>query len=554
MISWIQNHLIRHGRWIFITLLTVIIVAFVFTIGNTPGCTTDRSGYEENYFYGHDLNSSYEMEALSEKVSLSAILKTGRPLQNQQQFQAQLMNRVALLHLADEMDIPAPSESSLATYIQSQAAFRGPDGQFSRDAYTRFVDNIETDPNMRQEIIILVLEEDYRISQVEKAISGPGYFLPSEALSQVQRNETELELVIAEIDYNEFSPEIATEEAGLKQFYEENIQRYQIQERIQASYIKFPTEKYESSVDLSEEQLREHFITNRARFVSAYNEANPVVEDANEEELSPPPVVTFEDVRIDVVEDLEAQTAQKLANQAAQDFVLSLYRNSIQLASPEFQEQLDANTLELVEITPYTEEEASGRGLSAEMLKSAFTLSKDRYFSDAYKVDDGYGVLIFSDRLPPETPEYEAVSETVESDYKAEEKRRLFNEEGIRLKSELAALLDAEVGFAQASETLGMKVTEVEKFKVSEAPRTINATALQHAKNMNEAELSSMLTSGDTGLFVYVVSKTVPTIEVDDEKLTQANDFLQRYGAYISSSMRINELITNGLPPEDLSE
>jgi hypothetical protein len=55
MISWIQHHLIRHGRWVFLSLLAVIIVAFVFTIGNTPGCTTDRSGYEENLYYGIDL-------------------------------------------------------------------------------------------------------------------------------------------------------------------------------------------------------------------------------------------------------------------------------------------------------------------------------------------------------------------------------------------------------------------------------------------------------------------------------------------------------------------
>ena len=60
MISWIQNHLIRHGRWIFISLLVVIIVAFVFTIGNTPGCTTNRSNYVAENFFGYDLNSPNE--------------------------------------------------------------------------------------------------------------------------------------------------------------------------------------------------------------------------------------------------------------------------------------------------------------------------------------------------------------------------------------------------------------------------------------------------------------------------------------------------------------
>ena len=82
MISWIQNHLIRHGRWIFLSLLAVIIVAFVFTIGNTPGCTSNQGAYQEQNFYGHDLNSSREMGIIGEKVSLSALLNTGLPIQS----------------------------------------------------------------------------------------------------------------------------------------------------------------------------------------------------------------------------------------------------------------------------------------------------------------------------------------------------------------------------------------------------------------------------------------------------------------------------------------
>ena len=192
MISWIQNHLIKHGRWVFLTLLAIIIIAFVFTIGNTPGCTSNQSNYTKQLFYGYDLNSSHEMNSLSKKVSLSAILRSGRPIQNEQQFQSQLTGRIALLHLADEIGVPPPGQEAISTYIQSMAAFRGPDGQFSPDAYTRFIDSIESNPNMQQDLIVVVLEEDYRIDQVRKVLYGPGYFLPSEANSQVQRSETEL--------------------------------------------------------------------------------------------------------------------------------------------------------------------------------------------------------------------------------------------------------------------------------------------------------------------------------------------------------------------------
>ena len=141
MISWIQNHLIRHGRWIFLSLLALIIVAFVFTIGNTPGCTTDRSGYQENLFYGIDLNAPREREVIIEKVQLSAFLN-GQQIRSEEQFQSQLTSRIALLHLADELGVPAPDQASLADFITTKNAFRGADGEFSADAYTSFVDNI----------------------------------------------------------------------------------------------------------------------------------------------------------------------------------------------------------------------------------------------------------------------------------------------------------------------------------------------------------------------------------------------------------------------------
>ena len=123
MISWIQNHLIRHGRWIFISLLVVIIVAFVFTVGNTPGCTTNRSNYVAENFFGYDLNSPIDQEILGQRTNLSQLLSTGRPVQNNQQFAQLIPQRVALLHLADLMSVPAPSIEALGEYLRTRPLF-----------------------------------------------------------------------------------------------------------------------------------------------------------------------------------------------------------------------------------------------------------------------------------------------------------------------------------------------------------------------------------------------------------------------------------------------
>ncbi|MDC3132550.1 hypothetical protein OA542_02305, partial [Opitutae bacterium] len=115
MISWIQNHLIRHGRWIFISLLAVIIIAFVFTIGNTPGLTTDDSNYEERLIFGVDVNNQKAMDELAGTVGLSYLLRTKSELRNQNQFQSELANRIAQLYLIEKIGLPNPTQAELRT-------------------------------------------------------------------------------------------------------------------------------------------------------------------------------------------------------------------------------------------------------------------------------------------------------------------------------------------------------------------------------------------------------------------------------------------------------
>jgi peptidyl-prolyl cis-trans isomerase D len=551
MISWIQNHLIRHGRWIFLTLLSVIIVAFVFTIGNTPGCTSDQSAYREQNFYGYDLNSPREMGIISEKVSLSAIINTGRPIQSEQQFQSQVTSRIALLHLAEEIGVPAPDQKTLEGYIMTKAAFRGADDQFSRDAYTSFVDNIESNPRMPQGLFVAVLEEDYRIDQIGSALSGPGYLLPAEALALTQRNETSLKLATAEINYAAFTPEITPTEEALIAYYSANNSRYEIAERIQASYIIFSAANYADQVIAAQESdLRPHFIANRARFIAAHKATQPKTEDAAAEM----PAVTFEDVRDAVATDLATEGAQRLANEAAQGFAYALYRDDVEQESAAFNQLLNQSGLTLTEIAPYTAEGAARRALSPEMLESAFALSKSRYFSDAYAIEGGFGVLIYTGRIAPEIPAFETVQAVVTVDYTAEEKRRLFNENGERLETALKAKITEGSTFVEAAEALALKATENEIFKIGDAPRTFNQAALQKAQNMDAGEISPMLTSGAVGTFVYVEEKSVPEITSEDENLVQARSFLQRYASYVSSNALVSELVAYGISEDTAAE
>lgn len=550
MISWIQNHLIRHGRWIFLSLLALIIVAFVFTIGNTPGCTTDRSGYEENLFYGIDLNSPRERDALIEKVQLSAFLD-GQEIRSDEAFQSMLTGRVARLHLAEEIGVPAPGQSALTEYIQTKNAFRGSEGEFSPEAYTRFVDQIESNPRTPQGLVLEVLTENYRIEQVEAALSGPGYLLPSEALAQAQRNRTEYTLETAELSFADFDPEIEAGEEALRAYYEDNQLSYEIPERIRASYVRFEQADFADQVPQSgDAELREHFIANRAEFVEVAETARETSGD--EEEDAEAPSVTFEDVREAVEASYKEARAKRLANEAAQNFAFTLYDDEIQRDSAAFNTLINQSGVRLTQIEPYTLQGASQRALPEDMLESAFALGGNRYYSDAFELDDGFGILIYDGRMAPEIPDFETVENEIRASYIAEEKRRLFNERGEALKDELESKVAEEnVAFAEAAESLGLAVQSFDTFPLREAPQELNSSALQRAQRMQAGDISAMITAGQSGLFVNLVDKEVPEIPEGDEDLTQAEDFLGRFSAFSSSNAYLNELVTRGLPAEN---
>lgn len=558
MISWIQHHLIRHGRWIFLSLLALIIVAFVFTIGATPGCTTDRSGYKENLFYGIDLNSPRESEVIIEKIQLSAFLD-GQQIRSDEQFQNQLTSRIALLQLAEKIGVPSPSQETLADYITTKAAFRGDDGEFSADSYAKFVDSMESNPLSSQGLVIVVLEEDYRINQIDSVLSGPGYLLPSEAIAQTQRNATELNLVTAELKYADFMPEIAVEETTLREYYDANALRYEIPERIKASYVFFDLKGYVEKVpEPSEAELREHFISNQDGFVADYESTKPEpAESVAGGEVETPKEadkVTFSDVREAVTQSYLTEQETRMANEAAQGFAYTLYRDEIKHDSAAFVALINDSNLSLTEIEPYTFAGASQRALSSDLLESAFKLGGNRYYSDAYAVDGGFAVLLYEGRIAPEIPEFEAVQSKVINDYKTDEKRRLFNEKGESLQAELKTKIVEGIEFVEAAGALGLGTATFETFSVQEAPRELNRSALQLAQGMQAGDISPMLTSDGTGIFVYLVNKNIPEIASDNEELKQAEDFLARYAAYTSGSSFANELVILGLPEDTVEE
>jgi hypothetical protein len=306
----------------------------------------------------------------------------------------------------------------------------------------------------------------------------------------------------------------------------------------------------------SETELREHFLSKQDSFVADYELTKPAESVADVEEETPKEAntVTFSDVREAVTQSYLVEQKARMANEAAQGFAYTLYRDEIKRDSAAFNELLNEANLSLTEIEPYTLAGAKQHALSSDLLESAFKLGGNRYYSDAYAVDGGFAVLLYGGRIAPEIPEFEAVQSELTNDYKTDEKRRLFNEKGESLQAKLKAKIAEGIDFSEAAEALGLSTVSFNTFSVEEAPRDLNRSALQLAQSMQSGDISPMITSDGRGIFIYIADKTVPEIASDNEDLAQAKDFLARYAAYTSGSAFTDELVFLGLPKEAAEE
>ena len=279
-----------------------------------------------------------------------------------------------------------------------------------------------------------------------------------------------------------------------------------------------------------------------------------VILSCGKDEVEEAPTITFETVRDAVAASLQTESAERLANEAAQAFAYKLYRDDIKHDSAAFNQLINESNLTLIPIEPYTAQSAAQRALSPKMLESAFSLNANRYYSDAYPVKGAFAVLIYEGRIAPELPAFETVKAEVTANYTADKKRELYSEKGESLKAELEAKVAEGISFADAAEALDLGTNSFDAFKVDEAPRELDRSVLQTAQGMVAGTISPMLTADEIGTFVYLESKEVPEIAADNEDLKQSAQFLSYLSSSVSRSSLVNELVAKGLPEEDAPE
>ena len=540
MISWIQHHLIRHGRWIFISLLAIIIIAFVFTIGNTPGLTTNDSNYEKRVVFGVDINNPNQMDKLAAAVSMSRLLQTKTEFNNNDQFQNALANRIVQLHLLKAIQIPRPDSVSLQTYITTIPYFQDDNGQFENARYNSFLSLIKDAEQMDESTFIEVLSDDYRIKELESVIEGPGYYTDAQIRIITDKQNTLYEIYNVKLDYESYKADVDTSESNLKAYFDGQQFKYETSEKLNVSYLLFSSTEDTPKIP-KQETLESYYQENKERFKKSFLAEYP---DSEINDL------TYQKVKNEVEEDWINKARLRSSEERASEFVYTIYDKSIPLHSDTFYNLIDSYGVEEINLDSYSRNEVYNKALPAKILTSAFNLTQERYYSDPYEIPDGFIVLIYQETIPSEIPSFESVSDRVEVDYVNEEKRSQFNTHGVNLKTELEAIIASEKDFQSEVEDMGLNLEPYPEFSFSNPPENANPYEFQAVYQLKPGEISDLFNYGGIGIITYLKSTSVLDYEEDLDNLERLKKNIKSYSKSSAKADFYNELLAIELSEE----
>jgi peptidyl-prolyl cis-trans isomerase D len=530
--------------------LGVIIIAFVFTIGNTPGLTTDKSNYEERYFYGVDLNNPLRMNQIAGETGLSLLLINGSASDNENQIQNAMGNRIVQKHLIEMIGLPIPTEAQLSGYVESLRFFQDDAGAFDPAKYRDFLAQLESNPETSVAEFLKVIAEDYQINQLDSALQGPGYHLDVQAKLILDSQNTEYALYNVKFDYESFNPEFNPSEASLKAYYEQQKVSYETEEKVVTSYVLFSKEK-EKNPTLSEEAIEAHYQSNKARLNADYMAQNPV--EATDENTEAD--LTFEMFSQIARKDLANSIQEKSSENSANDFVYKLYDQEITIDSKTFNTQKLNYQVEEISLNPYAKSEVSGQALPGDLLNSAFDLNEGRYYSDPFKTELGYAVLFYRGTQASVIPPYEAVAEQVLVDFTQSNKRAAFNQYEQSLKADLEAIVgssDSGSDFKTKAEALGnITVEAYPNFSSENRPTDVSPYEFQAVFRMNAGEVSDPINLGSTSILTYLEAKTVADYQADPNELERYTQFLKEFSMNSGLSGFYQELIAQEMAKGD---
>lgn len=523
MITWIQTVLQKHHKSVFSVLLVVIIIAFVFTIGQVPFLGDRNRGERANKeFYGFDLSNENVMGQLQNCAMYEAILAGISNGLTQDQFTRLVLRQAYLMSVAKNLGLRQVSEEEFAKYVESSPIFADANGKFDAALWQKFRAERVGKGRMGEEAFASILAQNALVSKVASLLGGPGYLFKSEIEREYSLANGTWNFSVATLLYDDFKPDLKADAVALEKYFQANIEQYRIGEGVAVEAVCFPAAQYAAKVSApSEADIAAYYGANMRKYQRVKNGQTQIPQ--------------LSEVKSEVAADLLAESSLRAAANAAEEFAIKIYDSGAKFASDEFKKFMaDAK----MEIKKFGKLRMSDKklpdGMPREVAFAALRLDENSFYSDPVVSEDKVWVVYITEKMPSYLPKFADVKAEVEKNWLDSEKRRLFSERGQAIDKSISEAVKSGKKFSEAARGQGASVEKVSGFcfaKNDELPvalRPISRLIASELPSMKVGSVSKMQTFFDNGYIIWLESFKAPEAAADAKEFKELSESIER--------------------------
>jgi len=538
MITWFQKTFGKHHKWVLIAALSVLCLSAIVGIGAVPRGSMSARSNGQRMFLGLDLNNEQANQDVNNAVIFTNQSLTENPTTDSAELQAKKEERLALLQLANEWQIPEATPKQVNEYLQGLGVFHDADGNFSPLAYTKFKDSIEAAEPAKREMAVAIINENCRLERVRQILGGPGYVLPYLVQTTAGLNKLSLNLDATTLDFAKFKPApTEVKDDVLQPIFEKAPDRFQKPAQARLSFVKFPAAIV---ADPTPVQVHDYAV--------AHKDAFPGIQPDKLSEKDKTAVT-------DAWRTEQKAAAAKDAGDTAMKYARELFDLKLARNTPEFAALLKKYNLTLQSL-PLLEQ---GKPAPADspvpddvLQQVAFTLNAQQPFSPPVPLADGAAVLFLDEAIPGRAQTFEEAKADVKAFYDEQQKEKQFIDHGVEVRTAIVKAMSEGKTFAEAAKAQGLTVTNYPNVTYDGIRDTVlnmsfdpadksaaasagplaamgrelltvladpGSTGLPLLWTLQPNEVSPLIPANTVGAFFHVASRVIPAVSADSPEL-----------------------------------
>jgi hypothetical protein len=449
MIIKLQRVMHRHGRWVFLFLLAVVIFAFI--LWDYAGWSNRMSYVLPNaMIYGQRINHR-DLDVSKKLIQMHRDFMGRREVQLTERQDAlleeQILRRMALVEKARRLGIQA-TDMEVVEAIQQNPLFSY-NGQFNQEAYTRFVTEILPGRGLSGASYEAMVREEVMVRKLLMTIASTARLTPQQLQAFANELAEGISVAYCRFDVSEFINSVKPTDDEVKAYFAAHGKRFQIPEKRKVAYVAFPIET--SKVVVSDKDLQAAYEQNKPVFTQPDGKVKP-----------------FSEVAERLRTELQRRMAVQESGRRATDF-------TVKLVPEPGKDTVSFDALAKEAGLPVKESgffSANDRveGVSApSFAAAAFRLSKDTNVSDPVEGADAVYVLSLVAQKPIEMPPFDAVKSEARSACVASAALKTARDRGEEKRRALEILLKEGKPFDKAIASLSLKAQTIPAFKMTDS-------------------------------------------------------------------------------------